>query len=279
MSFIAIIGAGPIGGAAAHKAASRDRMGEIRLIDGAEGIAAGKALDITQAGPLEGFGASVTAARDLGAAAGAALIVLADGAADATEHSGEAGLALVRALASIETRAPLLFAGAGPRELMGRAMTELKVDPARLVGSAPLALESSLRALAGLAVNASGVEVSLRVLGIPPHGAVVGWEEGTVFGQPLTAHLAPHAIAALSARIPGLWPPGPYALASAAVRVAEAIVNGSRRRFSCFVPVGRTGVAAMPVEVHEDGVARVLAPRLTRQEQTQLDNALERAAR
>lgn len=279
MPFMAIIGAGPIGGATAHKAASRDRMGEIRLIDSAEGIAAGKALDIVQAAPLEGFGTRVTAAGDLRAAAGAALIVVADGAADAKEHSGEAGLALLRTLTAIETRAPLLFAGPGPRELMGRAVTELKVVPARLVGSAPLALESALRALAGLTVDASGVEVSLRVLGIPPHGAVVGWEEGTVFGQPLTAHLAPHEIAALSGRIPGLWPPGPYALASAAARVAEAIVNGSRRRFSCFVPIERRGVAAMPVEVHEDGVARVLAPCLTRQEQTQLDNALERAAR
>ena len=46
---------------------------------------------------------------------------------------------------------------------------------------------------------------------------------------------------------PGLWPPGPYALASAAARVAEALCSGSRRQYSCFVDVGRGRIAAMPV--------------------------------
>ncbi len=67
MSFIAIIGAGATGGAIAHKAAVRDRVGEIRLIDDAESIARGKALDIVQSAPLDGFGARVTAASDLAA--------------------------------------------------------------------------------------------------------------------------------------------------------------------------------------------------------------------
>lgn len=279
MPFIAIIGAGPIGGAVAHKAASRDRVGGLRLIDEAESVAQGKALDILQSAPLEGFATRVTASGDLGAAAGAAVIVIADAAATQAEHSGETGLALLRAVSRIDTRAPILFAGAAPRELMHRAVSELKVDRQRMVGSAPFALESALRALAGLAVDASGVEVSLRVLGIPPREAVVGWEEGSVFGQPLSAHLTPHEIAALTGRIPGLWPPGPYALASAAARVAEAIVDGSRRRFSCFVPLERLGVAAMPVELGPDGVIRLLPPCLTRQEQTRLDNALQRGSR
>ena len=90
----------------------------------------------------------------------------------------------------------------------------------------------------------------------------------------ISAHLAPHEIAALNARLPGLWPPGPYALASAAARVVEAIANGSRRRFSCFVSLPRQTVAAMPVELGEDGVRRVLEPALTRQERTRLENAI-----
>jgi malate/lactate dehydrogenase len=88
--------------------------------------------------------------------------------------------------------------------------------------------------------------------------------------------MAAHEISALSARIPGLWPPGPYALASAAARVVEAIAGGSRRRFSCFVSLGRGQAGAMPVELGEDGVLRIIEPALTRQERTRLDNALER---
>jgi malate dehydrogenase len=275
MSFIAIIGAGPTGGAIAHKIAARDRVGEVRLIDDESRIAEGKALDIRQSAPVEGFSTQVMAAEGIAAAAGAEVIVLAD-RADGHEHGGETGLALVRKLSKLENRAPIVFAGATQVELIARAASELHMDPGRLLGSASFALESALRALTGLAVDASGLEISLRVVGVPPHAAVVAWGEATAFGQPLSAHLAAHRIAALSARIPGLWPPGPYALASAAARVVEAIANGSRRRFSCFVVTARHQVAAMPVELGQDGVLRVVQPSLTPQERTMLDNALER---
>jgi hypothetical protein len=212
-------------------------------------------------------------------AAGAAVIVVADQAGSGGEYSAERGLALLRQFARVDTATPIVFGGATQLELLRLGAFELRMDPARLVGSAPLALESALRALAGLAVNGSGVEVSLRVVGVPPRGAVVAWEEATAFGQPLSSQMAAHEIAALASRIPGLWPPGPYALASAATRVVEALASGSRRRFSCFVALGRNQAAAMPVELGPDGVSRIVEPVLTRQERTLLDNALERIPR
>jgi malate dehydrogenase len=279
MSFIAIIGAGPAGGAIAHKIAARDRIREIRLIDDERGVAEGKALDILQSGPIEGFSTLLKGESSIAAAAGASAIVLADHARGSAEYSGEQGLALLRQLSTFEVRAPIVFAGATQLELLNRAATELRINPARLVGSAPAALESALRALAALALDSSGVEISLRVLGIPPNAAVVAWEESSAFGQPLSSQMPAHEISALSARIPGLWPPGPYGLASAAARVVEAIADGSRRRFSCFVSLGRAQAGAMPVELGEDGVLRIIEPALTRQERTLLDNALERIRR
>ncbi|MDQ3212096.1 MAG: hypothetical protein M3Q85_05440 [Acidobacteriota bacterium] len=276
MSFIAIIGAGPVGGAIAHKLAGRDRLRHVRLIDENGRIAAGKALDILQSAPIEGFSTRISAAEGMAAAAGAEVIVLADHAGTQGEHTGDAGLDLLRTLARLERRAPVVIAGGSARELIARAVSELHIEPRRVLGSAPFALESGLRALAGLAVDGSGVEVSLRVVGVPPRGAVVAWEEATVFGQPLSAHVAAHDISALSARIPGLWPPGPYALASAASRIVEAIVYGSRRRFSCFVSLEHGGVGAMPVELNEDGVVRIIEPSLTPQERTMMNNAFER---
>ena len=279
MSFIAIIGAGPIGGALTHKIAQRARVDEVRLIDSAVSVAQGKALDILQSSPVEQFATRVTAASSIHAAAGAAAIVVADAADGSGEHRGEAGLQMVRQLNAIEDSAPLVFGAADQRELMARAAQELHVARSRLIGTAACAFESAVRAMVGLAVDVTGVDIHLRVLGVPPKTAVIAWEEATVFGQPLASQLPPHAAAAIAGRAPRLWPPGPYALASATAQVVEAIANGSRRQFTCLVVLDsgprRNAVAAMPIVVGRRGVLRVIEPALSRQEQTLLENALE----
>ncbi len=210
---------------------------------------------------------------------GADVVVIADPSSGSSEHTGEAGLGLLRQLERAGNHAPIVCAGATQRDLIDKAVAELHIPRARILGSAPFALESALRALAGIAIDGSGVEVSLRVVGTPPHGAVVAWEEATAFGQPLASQMPPHTIAGLSARIPSLWPPGPYVLAAAAARIVEAIVNGSRRRFSCFVAIGggRSAICAMPVQLGPSGVTQVHEPSLTRQERTLVENGLARS--
>jgi malate dehydrogenase len=274
MGFTAIVGGGALGGATAHALAARDRVQQVRLIDPAGSVARGKALDLQQSAPIDGFCVQLTSADALEAAVGADVIVIAD-AANGGEHAGEAALGLVRQLVRAGATSPIVFAGAGQRDVMTKAISELYVPRPRVIGSAPLALESALRALAGLALDASGVEVSLRVVGTPPRDAVVAWEEATAFGQPLSSQLPAHTIGALAARIPSLWPPGPYALGTAAAHVVEAIVTGSRRRLSCFVATGHGAtVCSMPVQVGRQGVERIYEPVLTRQERTRLENAL-----
>jgi malate dehydrogenase len=280
MGFIAIVGGGALGGAVAHRLATRDRVEEVRLIDAAQSVVRGKALDISQSAPIDGFSTRVTAAETVEAAVGAAVVIVADSASGDSEHAGEPGLVLLRQLVRMGCTAPILCAGATQRDLIATAVRELHVPRTRILSSAPVALESALRALAGLALDGSAVEVGLRIVGLPPRSAVVAWEEATAFGQPLTSQLPAHTIAGLAARIPSLWPPGPYALGSAAARVAEAIANGTRRRFSCFVAIDagpeRTAVLSMPVQLGPEGIARVLEPALTRQERTLLENAMEK---
>ena len=276
MSVIAIIGAGPLGSAIAHKLANRGRVAEVRLIDASEAVARGKALDMQQSGPVENFSTLLTAHGSILAASGALAVVVAD-EVSAAEHTGEAGLSLLRRLNAAGLTAPLVFAGASQRRLMELASKEVHIDARRLVGSAPMALASAVRALSAVALDASPVDVSLDVYGIPPRHAVIAWEEGSIAGQPLTSALGAHQIAALSSRINGLWPPGPYALASAAARVAEAVCSGSRRRYSCFVDVGRGRVAAMPVELQAGGLKRIVEPSLSSVERTALENALDAA--
>jgi malate dehydrogenase len=77
---IALIGAGMIGGTLAHLAGIRE-MGDIVLVDVAEGIPQGKALDISQAGPVEGFDARITGTNDYADIAGADVCIVTAGIA------------------------------------------------------------------------------------------------------------------------------------------------------------------------------------------------------
>src|SRR3954466_1906165 len=77
---IALIGAGMIGGTLAHLAAIRE-MGDIVLVDVAEGIPQGKALDLAQAGPIEGFDARLTGTQDYADIAGADVCIVTAGIA------------------------------------------------------------------------------------------------------------------------------------------------------------------------------------------------------
>jgi hypothetical protein len=121
--------------------------------------------------------------------------------------------------------------------------------------------------------------VALSVAGLPPAGFIVGWSEATIGGAAIGRVVTPPTLRRLAARLAPLWPPGPAALASAAARVVESIVTGSRRQATCFVALDgelgqRIGVSALPVRLGSRGVESVGAPALSAQERTQLENVL-----
>src|SRR6201996_6492760 len=75
---IALIGAGNIGGTLAHIAAQKE-LGDIVLFDVVEGIPQGKALDLSQCGPVEGFDAKITGTNDYADIAGADVCIVTAG--------------------------------------------------------------------------------------------------------------------------------------------------------------------------------------------------------
>ncbi|SMF62793.1 malate dehydrogenase [Allosphingosinicella indica] len=77
---IALIGAGNIGGTLAHLAAKKE-LGDIVLFDVVEGVPQGKALDLSQCGPIEGFDAKITGSNDYKDIAGADVIIVTAGVA------------------------------------------------------------------------------------------------------------------------------------------------------------------------------------------------------
>jgi malate dehydrogenase len=285
-SIVAIVGAGTLGGALAHTLAGRNRLDEIRLIDTSHGVAAGKALDIQQAGAVEGFRTRVVAQSDTSWAIGATVVVLAgpvvgaEGTEGHDEWDSDQGLGLLSRLAANDPRTVFVCAGASHAAFDEIGVAELGVPRVRLLGSAPVALESALRAIVAVELRSAASQVSISVLGRPPGRTVVLWSQATVCGHALGQLIEPARLARLRERVSRLWPPGPYTLASAAGRVSEALVDGNTGRIlPCFVSLeGELGVsgrvAAMPVRLGACGLTRVIEPPLSVQERVQLDTAL-----
>ncbi len=75
---IALIGSGQIGGTLAHLAALKE-MGDIVLFDIAEGLPQGKALDLAQSAPVEGYNSVLKGANDYADIAGADVVIVTAG--------------------------------------------------------------------------------------------------------------------------------------------------------------------------------------------------------
>jgi malate dehydrogenase len=278
MQEVAIIGAGELGGAIAHALARSNLVKTIRLIDETGTIAAGKALDIAQAAPVEGFATRLSGATDVSYAASASVVVVADRTRGG-EWQGGNGLTLLKQLSRTASSAAIVCAGPSQRELVELGVRELKFSRTRLFGSAPESLAAAARAMAALAVEGSPRDVALSVLGVPPTHTVIAWSDATVAGLALGRLLDEPSRHRLEARVKALWPTGPYGLAAAATSVVEAMAGRSRRLVSCFVaPDVSTGshtrTGALPVRLGPAGIVEVVVPSLSAVEQIALDNAL-----
>src|SRR5262245_9803862 len=228
MTTIGIAGAGELGGAVAHALARRECAGRIVLFDAAASVVAGKALDIMQAGAVEGFHTRLEGTGDPDRLIGCALCVVAD-QAPATEWTGDAALTAISRLAGRLGRAPLVLAGVNAAPVIRDLVAEARVARHRVVGSAVEALIAAVKAMVALEARCSPVEVGLTVLGTPPKGFVIPWGEASIGGCSAERALTQVQLARVEERVARLWPPGPFALGLAAAVVAEAMLTSSRR--------------------------------------------------
>lgn len=277
--FVAIIGAGEIGAATAFALARRARVADVRLIDGAGTVAAGKALDMRQTGPIEGFDTRLSGHTGVLDAVGASAIVIAD-AVDTGEWAGDTGLALVKKLVTAGATAPLVFAGPHQPWLMEAAVRELGVPADRLLGTAASAVHAGVRALVALEVQGSAMDVQLPVVGRGP-AFTIGWTSGTVAGTALASAMPPHRMLAVADLAKRVWPPKAQAIGVATAIVVEGLLSGARRQLFATTVLdgdfGERGVAAMlPLSVAHGRIARRFTPSLSTQERVDLQNALSR---
>jgi malate dehydrogenase len=280
MTDVAILGAGELGGSIATVLAHRDLVRSVTLIDAQGQVAAGKALDIMQVAPVTRFSTRVAGSTDLSRVAGARIVLVAD-QARGDEWQGDAGRLLLTQIAELASGAILVCAGASQHALVDAAVSGLRYSPARVLGSAPEALAAAVRALIALEVNGSARDVALTLLGRPPAHTVIPWDDVTIGGVAATRVLDEPARRRLASRVAPLWPPGAYALATAAVEAVSALVGRSRRTLSAFVAPGaaaaaRQRTAALPVRLSMSGVVAVEVPALSTSAQVALETALQR---
>ena len=299
MSTVAIIGAGDIGGALARELARLDVVSRIVIVDDLASVAAGKALDVAQSGPVDGCHTALAGTNDVAAVVGAAAIVIADRAsgpsasaqATADKHdlktSGpqesewrdDAGLALLKRVAGLNQKAFIVCAGAKQASIIEKGVNEAGVARVRLFGSAAEALRSAVIAITAAEANAAPSDIALSVLGRPPQHVIVPWDEASVGGRCATNVLSAAQLARLDARIARLWPPGPYSLAGAAARLVQTAITRSPRVHAAHVAVTRDeGVpgrsAMMPVTLNPAGIASLVEPSLSSRDRVRFETTM-----
>ncbi len=277
---VAIVGAGDLGGAVAWALAASDDVQRLLLVDSQGSVAAGKALDIQQSGAVSGWHTRLEGTDDISRVQGAAVCVLADRAGQpAGEWQGDDALALLGRLAPYVGEVPMVMAGALQGPLMLSAGRELGLPRRRLIGSAPEALASAVKAIVALEARCSPTEVMLTVLGAPKAGFVIPWSEASIGGYALGSVLSQVQQVRVEALSQQLWPPGPGTLGTAAARVVSAVLQSSRRAHSVLTLLDgefgvRHRVGAVPARLSATGIVETREPRLSTRERVQLETAL-----
>lgn len=280
MSTVVILGAGEIGGALARQLAATDLVSRIVLVDDLGSVAAGKALDVAQSGPVDRYHTLMSGTNDLAAVVGAAVIVVADHAGQpGGEWQDEAGLAMLKRVAGLNQLAPLLCAGAAQGGLIERGVNEAGIARVRLFGTAGEALRSAVTAITALEAQASPSDISLTVLGRPPQQVIVPWDEGAIGGRSIPRVLSAAQLARLDARAARLWPPGPYALAAAAARmIRTALTRGPRLHMAMVAVTREEGTpgrsAIMPVLLQPAGIRSIVTPTLSSRDRVRYETSL-----
>ncbi len=281
---IALIGAGMIGGTLAHLAASKE-MGDVVLFDIAEGMPAGKALDLSQAAPVDGFDANLKGTNDYADIAGADVIIVTAGVPRKPGMSRDdllgINLKVMGAVgAGIKQHAPDAFVICitNPLDAMVWALREYSGLPHnKVVGMAGVLDSARFRHFLADEFNVSVEDVTAFVLGGHGDTMVPVLEYSTVAGIPVPDLIkmgwsTQDKMDAIVKRtrggggeIVGLLGNGSayYAPATAAIQMAEAYLKDKKRVLPCAAYLdGQYGVdglyVGVPIVIGAGGVERIV---------------------
>ncbi|MFC0201871.1 malate dehydrogenase [Paracoccus rhizosphaerae] len=298
---IALIGAGQIGGTLAHLAAMKE-LGDVVLFDISEGTPQGKALDIAESGPSEGFDARMKGTNDYADIAGADVCIVTAGVPRKPGMSRDdllgINLKVMKSVGEgIAAHAPDAFVICitNPLDAMVWALREFSGLPHNKVcGMAGVLDSARFRHFLSLEFDVSMKDVTAFVLGGHGDTMVPLTRYSTVGGIPLpdlvkmgwTTQDKLDAIVQRTrdggAEIVGLLKTGSafYAPATSAIEMAEAYLKDQKRVLPCAAHVdGAYGLKGMyvgvPTVIGAGGVERIIDIKLDRDDQAMFDKSVD----
>jgi len=294
---IALVGAGNIGGTLAHLIALKE-LGDVVLLDLSEGVASGKALDISQSGSVEGFNAKIKGTADYADIADSDVVIVTAGIARKPGMSrddliGTNTKVIKQVGEGIKKHAPNAFVIVitNPLDVMVWVMRETTgfahnkvvgmagvLDTARLKLFLAEELKVSVEDVSGFVLGGHGDSMVplmrfTTVSGIPiPELVKMGWISETRVNE-----IADRTRSG-GAEIVKLLGNGSafYAPASSAIAMAESYLKDQKRILPCAVHLnGEYGVketyVGVPVMIGKDGVEKIVELDLNADEQKEFD--------
>jgi malate dehydrogenase len=286
---IALIGAGNIGGTLAHLAAAKE-LGDVVLFDVVEGVPQGKALDLAQCAPVEGFDAVLKGTNDYADIAGADVIIVTAGVARKPGMSRDdllgINLKVMKAVGEgIKANAPDAFVICitNPLDAMVWALREFSGLPThKVVGMAGVLDSARFRHFLADEFKVSVKDVNAFVLGGHGDTMVPVIEYSTVAGIPVPDLIemgwsTKERIDAIIARtrsgggeIVALLKTGSafYAPATSAIEMADAYLKDKKRVLPCAAFLtGQYGVdglyVGVPVVIGAGGIEKIVEVKLS----------------
>ena len=297
---IALVGAGQIGGTLALLAGLKD-LGDVVLFDVAEGMPAGKALDLVQSSPVEGFDARLTGTNDYAGIAGADVVIVTAGIPRKPGMSRDDLIAtnagVIKTVgAAIKRHCPKAFVIVitNPLDAMVWVMQKVSGLPAsHVVGMAGVLDSARFRWFLAEEFGVSVEDVTAFVLGGHGDSMVPLVRYSTVAGIPLpdlvkmgwTTQAKLDAIVQRTrdggAEIVGLLKTGSafYAPAASAIAMAESYLKDKKRVLPCAAHLtGQYGVndlyVGVPVVIGAGGVERIVEIELDPSERAAFEKSV-----
>ena len=292
---LAMIGAGAIGGTLAHLALIK-KLGDVVLYDVIDGLPQGKALDLLESGPIEGFDAEVTGTTNIAEIKGADVCIITAGIARKPGMSRDdllsTNVKIMKGVAeAIKQHAPNAFVIVitNPLDAMVTVMKRITGFPKqRVVGQAGVLDSARYRAFVAMELKVSVESVSAMVLGGHGDDMVPVRSHCHVGGVPVDKLVAAARLEEIEKRVRGaggeivnlLKTSAFYSPAHAAIRMAEAYLFDKKEVLPCAALLeGEYGVkgfyVGVPVQIGAGGIERVIEITLTPTEREALASSVE----
>lgn len=281
---VTVVGAGNVGATAAQRLAEKE-LCDVVLVDIVEGVPQGKALDLTEAAPIEKHDAHVSGANGYEATAGSDIVIITAGIPRKPGMSRDdlisTNAGIIKSVTQqIVKYSPdtILIIVSNPLDAMCHVAYEASGFPKnRVIGMAGVLDSARFRAFIAMELNVSVENTHAFVLGGHGDTMVPLPRYSTVAGIPITELMTKDRIDALvdrtangGAEIVSLLKTGSayYAPASAAVEMAESILKDKKKILPCAAYLqGEYGIndlfIGVPVKLGSKGIEDVIEITLT----------------